>query len=426
MRGPPGDSVKEKRTYESGVISRAHISALRGIFQKGSHDSTFISSMSGTGPVEEFEDAFARESGATYALALSSCTAALHTALMAAGIGPGDEVIVSPYSWGQSVSPVLFVGATAVFADICPETLTLDSESVENRLSSRTKAIIPVHLFGNPADMDRICCIAQRRELHVISDAAQAFGALSKGRKIGGLGNAACFSLGRGKALFGGEGGVMVTKDQSLYERAIAISQHPIRAFRQITGAPDFLFSDEVNWNYRIHPLAAVLASADLKVSRERLVHRKKIYDMVLSEIKSIPGIEPVRCYTEDSSAAYSIAMTYKRQGLNGISRESFIESLYPLGVVLGAGPVKVSIHMRPTFQRTDKDWFRVVPHPSHEEGSCPVSELRCKYEELQLLDANMLDKTEMGDATEILQKLREQCHYLSESKSFDRSGTLI
>jgi len=404
--------VQDQRIYESGIINSAHFNALRDILEKGSHDSTFISSMSGTGPIEEFEEAFARESGATHALALSSCTAALHTALMAAGIGPGDEVIVSPYSWGQSVSPVLFVGATAVFADICPETLTLDPESMENRLSSRTKAIIPVHLFGNPADMDRICCIAQRRELHVISDAAQAFGALSTGRKIGGLGNAACFSLGRGKALFGGEGGVLVTNDQSLYERAIAISQHPLRAFRQITRTSDFLFSDEVNWNYRIHPLAAVLASADLKVSRERLVHRKKIYDMALSEIKSIPGIEPVHCYTGDSSAAYGIAMTYNRQELSGISRESFVESLYDLGVVISAGPVKVPIHKRPTFQRTDKDWFRVVPHPSHKDGSCPISELRCKYEELQLLNANTLDKTRMDDATEILQKLREHCLY--------------
>lgn len=426
MREPLGKKMREKRTYESGIISGAHFNAIKDILKRGSYDSTFISSMSGTGPVEEFEDAFARESGATHALALSSCTAALHTALMAADIGPGDEVIVSPYSWGQSVSPVLFVGATAVFADICSETLTLDPESVENRLSSKTRAIIPVHLFGNPADLDTICRIAQRRGLHVISDAAQAFGALSKGRKIGSLGNAACFSLGRGKAVFGGEGGVLVTNNQSLYERAMAISQHPLRAFRQITGAPDFLLSDEVNWNYRIHPLAAVLASADLKVSAKRLVHRKQIYNMALSEIKSIPGIEPVRCYAEDSSAAYGIAMTYKHREVNGLSRESFIESLYHLGVVLSAGPVKVPIHMRPSFQQPDKGWFRVVPHPSHEDSSCPVSELRCKYEELQLLDANMLDKTEMDHATGILQKLREHCRYLSESKSFDRSCSLI
>ena len=126
--------------YESGLISPVQAEALREAIKKGSYDPSYVSSISGSGPVEEFEKAFARATGGKYALALSSCTAALHTTLMAFGIGPGDEVIVTPYTWGQSVSPVLFVGATAVFVDIDAKTLNIDPESVENRISDRTRA----------------------------------------------------------------------------------------------------------------------------------------------------------------------------------------------------------------------------------------------------------------------------------------------
>lgn len=286
---------------ESGVITPAHVKAVLDVLRQGFIDSASISSLSGAGPVRKFETAFANACGTGSALALSSCTAALHTALLAANVGPGDEVIVSPYSWGQSVSPVLFTGATVVFADIDSNTLTLDPVSVKDRISDRTKAIIPVHLFGNPADMDSLCALAKDREIHIISDAAQAFGALSKGRKIGGLGHIACFSLGRGKAVFGGEGGVLATNDRTLYERAITISQHPLRIFREVSGEPDMFARAELNWNYRIHPLAAVLALADLELSAQRTAHRKRILNVVHEMGVSIPGIETIRCGPEDA-----------------------------------------------------------------------------------------------------------------------------
>ncbi len=320
--------------------------------------------------------------GGKYALALSSCTAALHTALMALGIGPGDEVIVSPYTWGQSVAPVLFTGATAVFADIDPNTLTLDPASVEDRISSRTRAIIPVHIFGNPADMDSLSLIAQRHGIAIISDAAQAFGALSKGRKMGSLGDAACFSLGPGKAVFGGEGGVLVTNDRALYERAVAMSQHPLRAFREVTFS-DFACMDELSWNYRIHPLAAVLALADLEVAPQRVAERRQTLDSVHKAIKDIPGLEPVCCYPGDLSAAYRIPLTFDSQKAGNISREEFIESLHGQGVELEAGPIRVPIHLRQIFQNEKSVWGHIDVHFSHSRASCPVAERRCEKGEL-------------------------------------------
>ncbi len=408
-------NMEEQLSLESGIITPAHEKAVLEVLRRGFRDSTSVSSLSGVGPIAEFESAFADACGARFALALSSCTAALHTALLAAGVGPGDEVIVSPYSWGQSVSPVLFTGATAVFADI-DDTLTLDPLSVKSRISNRTKAILPVHLFGNPADMDSLCDLAKDREIHIISDAAQALGAFSKGRKIGGLGHMTCFSLGRGKAVFGGEGGVLATDDRAHYEKAVAISQHPLRVFRDVIGKPDIAGS-ELNRNYRIHPLAASLALADLELSPKRIAHRKRILGAVHETAKTIPDIEAVCCRREDISAAYGVPLTYEFRECNGRSRESFIESMHPSGVSINSGPVRMPIHLRPAFQKHgDKVWPQAYSHPSHEKGSCPVAEQRCRNEELLLFSANTLDRMELPDALKLINIFKDNCHSLTKS----------
>jgi len=369
----------------AGVLNRIQYKSLLKAMKKGLTDPCYISSISGGGPVEEFERAFAESSGGKYALALSSCTAALHTALMAYGIGPGDEVIVTPYSWGQSVAPVLFNGATAVFADIDPKTTTIDPNCIEERISNKTKAIIPVHIFGIPADIDAICSIAEDHEIAVISDAAQAYGALSKGRKIGSLGDTKCFSLGRGKAVCGGEGGVLVTADEDLYKRAVAITQHPLRASREVFS--DLVpFQDELGWNYRIHPIAAVIALSDLATAEKRIVQRRSLLKSIHKKIESIPGIDPVTCYPGDTSAANKIPLNYNPIEAGTRTREDFIDKQQSRGIHVQAGPIHVPIHLRRTFHSGNKSWLRPVSHPSHRKGSCPVAENRCELTELELL----------------------------------------
>jgi perosamine synthetase len=380
-------------SYESGLLNPPQLKALSAVIEKGTTDPSYLSSISGSGPVEEFESAFAKATGAKYALALSSCTAALHTALMALGIGPGDEVIVSPYTWGQSVSPVLFTGATAVFADIDPSVLTLDPKSVETRITKKTKAIIPVHIFGNPADMDSLCFLAEKHGLAVVPDAAQAFGALSKSRKIGSLGDAVCFSLGIGKAVCGGEGGVLVTNNRQLYERAIALTQHPFRAFREIVDRSDLPVLDELNWNYRIHSFAAILALADLQVVNERLDRRRHILNMVNRELKSLPGIDPVSCYSSDLTSAYGVPLTYDSKKLDGFSHDLLINQLQAKSIAIQAGPVRLPLHMRPSFQNNMSSLIRVIYHYTHKKGSCPNAEFRCNQQELLLFDAYTMDK---------------------------------
>ncbi|MGZ8928637.1 MAG: DegT/DnrJ/EryC1/StrS family aminotransferase [Methylobacter sp.] len=171
--------------------------------------------------VAAFEEEFATYCQAQYGIGVNTGTSALHLALLAAGIGPGDEVITVPFTFVATVAAIYYTGATPVFVDIDPRTFTIDVEAIEGAITERTKAILPVHLYGQPADMDPILDIAKRHGLIVIEDAAQAHGAEYKGRRVGGLGDMGCFSFYPGKNLGAyGEGGMVVTSNAE-YTRTI-------------------------------------------------------------------------------------------------------------------------------------------------------------------------------------------------------------
>ena len=181
--------------------------------------------------VRELEGAFARLCGTDHAVATTSGTAALHVTLAALGVGPGDEVITTPLSCIASANPILFTGARPVFGDVDPETYNLEVGGIEKCLTPRTRAILPVHLFGHPLDLDPILELGRAHDLPVIEDACQATGARYKGRAVAGLGAAGCFSLYANKIVTAGEGGMIVTNDAPLAERLRAI-----RNFGQIPG----------------------------------------------------------------------------------------------------------------------------------------------------------------------------------------------
>lgn len=181
--------------------------------------------------VRELEAAFARLCGTEHAVATTSGTTALHVVLAALGVGPGDEVITTPLSCIASANPILFTGARPVFGDVDPWTYNLEAGGIEKRITPRTRAILPVHLFGHPLDLDPILELARAHGLPVIEDACQATGARYKGRVVGGLGTVGCFSLYANKIVTAGEGGMIVTRDAVLAERMRAI-----RNFGQVPG----------------------------------------------------------------------------------------------------------------------------------------------------------------------------------------------
>ena len=178
--------------------------------------------------VEEFEERFAEFVGSKYAIAVSSCTSALHLSLVAAGVCDGDEVITTPFTFIATVNSILYQRAKPVFVDINPQTLTIEPAEIQSKITSRTKAIIPVHYAGLPADMRAINEIAQRHDLKVIEDAAHAVGAVYQDKKAGNLGDYGCFSFYPNKNITTGEGGMVTTNDDKLAKTIRALISHGI------------------------------------------------------------------------------------------------------------------------------------------------------------------------------------------------------
>lgn len=234
-----------------------------------------------TGPViREFEEAICEYTGAKYAVAFANGTAALHGACYAAGIGEGDEVITTPITFAASANCVLYQKGTPVFADIDPDTYNIDPEDIERKITSRTKAIIPVHFTGQPCDMDRIHQIAQKHNLTVIEDAAHALGATYHGKRIGALSDMTILSFHPVKHITTGEGGMVLTNNEELYRRLVLFHTHGI------TRNPDMLTKNDGGWyyeqldlgfNYRITDFQCALGISQLKKLPMFLEKRREI-----------------------------------------------------------------------------------------------------------------------------------------------------
>jgi perosamine synthetase len=219
-----------------------------------------------------FEEAFARYVGRRYALSLPSCTSALHLALLAAGVGPGDEVIAPDATWIASVAPITYVGAEPVFVDIDAESWCLDAAALEAAITPRTKAVVVVDLYGGLPDMDAVLAVAEAHALAVVEDAAEAIGSEYRGRKAGSFGLASAFSFHGSKTLTTGEGGMLVTDSPELDARCRSLSNHG-------RGPGDRLFqSHEVGFKYKMSAFQAALGLAQLERIDELVARKREIF----------------------------------------------------------------------------------------------------------------------------------------------------
>ena len=245
-------------------------------------DSTWISSSGRF--LDAFETAFARFCGVSHAVAVNNGTTALHLALTALGIGPGDEVLVPNLTYIASANAVTYCGAKPVFVDCEPLTLNLDPDRIEARITPRTRAIMPVHLYGHPADMGRIMTLAARYDLHVIEDAAEAHGATCHGRPVGSFGACAAFSFYGNKIITTGEGGMVVTNDADLAAR--------LRLYRGQGLDPQRRYIHPVvGFNYRMTNIAAAIGLAQIERIDAILVARRQVAAWYAERLAGIEGL---------------------------------------------------------------------------------------------------------------------------------------
>ncbi|HEV8635999.1 MAG TPA: DegT/DnrJ/EryC1/StrS family aminotransferase [Chloroflexota bacterium] len=351
------------------------------------------------GVIGALERAFAAYQGRRYAMATNGGTAALALAVLASGAGPGDEVIVSPYTWGATVGCILHAGAIPVFADIAPDTLNLDPAAVASKITPRTRAVVVVHIYGQPADMDPILEVAHGRGLAVIEDCAQAHGATYRGRKVGSIGDIGCFSFQASKHVPVGEGGILVTDDEAFYHQALMYGTHPQRQGPETAGKPYAKYVDSVGYNYRIHPYAAALGNARLPSLDGDNERRRERVGRLIEALRGVPGIEPVFPRVEAGQTYHMIPFRYRGDQLGGLPREKYREMVQAEGVRL-ASYVSVPIHLRPRFQEhrffaKGYPWASAETPVVYRPGDCPVAERFCSEQELTLYSTPLCDASD-------------------------------
>lgn len=250
-------------------------------------DSSWISSKGEY--VKKFEEEFAKFIGTKYATAVTNGTVALHLALLALGIGPGDEVIVPTLTYIASVNAIMYVGATPVLVDSVRETWQMDAEDVRRKITNKTKAVIVVHLYGHPCDMDAITAICKENNLFLVEDCAEAIGSEYKDRKIGTFGDIACFSFFGNKTMTTGEGGMVMSDDKTLMERATRIKD-------QGTAKDREYWHDIIGYNFRMTNLHAAIGYAQLENVDKFIARKIEIGQMYRDQLKGLPleTLEPV------------------------------------------------------------------------------------------------------------------------------------
>ena len=327
-----------------------------------------------TGPaVAAFEKKVADYVGAKYAVAVSNGTAALHVACLAAGIGEGDEVITTPITFAASANCVLYCGGTPVFADIDPDTYNISPEELEKKITSRTKAIIPVHYTGQPCDMDAILEIAHKHNLLVVEDGAHALGASYKGKKIGSIADMTCFSFHPVKPVTTGEGGMIVTDNEELYRRLVLYRSHGITRDKDmmqqyeeqlqqssdpaLQEAADMLRGDvmdpggwyyqqlELGYNYRITDISCALGASQMDKLDRFLERRRQIAKKYDEAFADIPQIK-TPWQQEGCQSGWHLYMIQTMER----SRREVFEGLRQAGI--GVNVHYIPVYRHPYYQR--------------------------------------------------------------------------
>ncbi|HVU87604.1 MAG TPA: DegT/DnrJ/EryC1/StrS family aminotransferase [Pirellulales bacterium] len=354
--------------------------------------------------VNEFEQRFAAMHGCQHAIAVVNGTVSLRLGLIAAGIEAESEVIIPPYTFFSTASAVIEANMVPVFADIDPATFNLDPRALEAAITPRTRAVIPVHFAGQPADMDAIMTIARRHNLFVIEDAAHAHGASYQNRPAGSLGNLASFSFQSSKNLTSGEGGLITTNDDRLAEAC--------RSLHNCGRIPTGVWYEHhvISGNYRLGELQGALLNAQLDRLAEQTATRDANGRFLAAGLARWPGLHPQQRPDSCTRHAYHLFMLRVDEQEFGASRAALIEALHAEGIPCSAG-YGFSLHRQPMFRdRAFGPYLpRVKERLDYDRVSCPNSDRVCQ-ESVWLEQAMLLGPREdVDDVLRAFEKIHSQ-----------------
>jgi dTDP-4-amino-4,6-dideoxygalactose transaminase len=361
--------------------------------------------------VVEFQEAFARHHQSMFGLACANGTAAIEVLLKALGVGPGDEVIVPAYTYIATASAVLQVNAVPVFVDIDPKTYNIDPHRAAAAINDRTRAVIPVHFAGQPADMDALIELARKHHLFLVEDAAHAHGAEWKGRKVGALAEGGTFSFQASKNMTAGEGGAIVTNDQAL----ASLCDSYLWAGRKL-GRPWYEHF-RLGWNYRITEFQAAILLEQLRRLDEQNARRARNAARLVQRLAQIGGVDGLCRDPRVTRHSYHIFIVrYSSEAFQGLSRKTFLEALNAEGIPCMAG-YRHPLYRNPMF--VNKDFYpRGCPltcgHYNRDldfsgfNELCPVSEKACSNEAVWLEHRLLLGSEEdVDDIANAVEKIR-------------------
>lgn len=376
--GPKAVKEDYKEMFKWPIITEEDEAAALQVLRDGA--------MSGTDITKRFEREFADWLQMDYALAFNNGTNALLGAMYGCKVGVGDEIIVPSITYWATALPAYALGASVVFAEIDPVTLCIDPNDIEHRITERTKAIVVVHYLGHPADMDPIMDIARRHNLKVIEDVSHAQGGYYKGRRVGTIGHVGAMSLMAGKSFAIGEGGIFVTNDREIYERAIAFGHYErynqdiqTDYLRPTTGLP---FG---GYKFRMHQISSAVGRVQLKYYDQRIQEIDKAMNYFWDRLEGVPGLRPHRPEKGSGSTMggwYACHGHYVPEELGGLSVSRFCEAVRAEGAESIIPGCNLPLHLHPLFHDVDVYGHGKPTNLAHAsrdlrqpKGSLPISE---------------------------------------------------
>lgn len=372
---------KEERAAVQGVLDSGNLSGFMGTWSDGFYGGPMV---------QECERLFKAHFNVKHAISVNSASSGLQAAIAASGVGPGDEVIVTPYSMAISATCPFAVGAIPVFADVDPKTFCITSETIKKVLTSKTKAIVVVQLFGNTTDMDEIMDLASEHDLIVIEDAAQAPDGLYKNLKTGTIGHMGVFSLNVHKVISSGEGGVVVTNNDDLAERLTLVRNHGeiVVASKKVKNLVNM-----VGYNFRMCELEAAIAKEQIKKLSKLTQPRIEAAEYLSEKLKDFPGIIPPYKLEGVKHVYYNYGLLFN-QDETKIPRSIFVKALQAEGIPF-VGGYMLPLYLMPVFQQKIVFGDKGFPYTckcygevkgDYNKGSCPDVE---QLEEVSLIQTN-------------------------------------